>query len=97
MHARMSTFTGSPDQLDAGVRTFLETVVPFISEAGGIGSLLLVDRETGKAVGITLWPDEATMAATDERANQLRADASAQAGATTPASVERFEVAVYET
>jgi hypothetical protein len=92
----MSTFTGSPDQLDAGVATFLESVVPFISESGGVGSLLLVDRASGKAVGITLWPDEATMAASDEKANQLRAEATAQAGAASPATVERFEVAVYE-
>jgi hypothetical protein len=97
MHARVSTFTGTPDQLDAGVATFRSQVVPFISEAGGLGSLLLVDRQSGKAVGITLWPDEATMAASDERANQLRSEATSQAGATAPPTVERFEVAVYDT
>jgi hypothetical protein len=97
MHARVSTISGSPDQLDAGIANFRENVAPFIKGTGGTGSLLLVDRQTGKALGITLWDSLETMNASEEEANELRAQATQAAGATVPTTVERFEVAVYET
>ena len=47
-------------------------------------------------MAITLWPDEQTMQASEERANELRREVTEQMGAGEP-RVERYEVAVFET
>lgn len=97
MHARVSTINGTSDQVDAGISNFRENVVPFTREDGGKGSLLLVDRQTGKVIAITLWESEEALAASEEKANQLRAQAAEQGGASQAPTVERYEVAVFET
>ena len=95
MHARVTVLKGSPTDVDAGIANFRENVSPFAKEAGK-GAMLLVDRDTGKAVAIKLWHDAAALTASEERANALRADATQQMGATGAPTVERFEVAVFE-
>lgn len=97
MHARVSLIKGSSDQVDAGITNFRENVVPFTREGGGKGSLMLVDRQTGKVIAITLWESEEALRASEEKANQLRAQAAEQGGATEAPTVERYEVAVFET
>jgi quinol monooxygenase YgiN len=97
MHARVTSLSGSPDEVDAGIANFRENVVPFTREEGGKGALLLVDRSSGRAIAITLWEDEQALTASDERANALRADAAEQMGASTQPDVARYEVAVFET
>jgi heme-degrading monooxygenase HmoA len=49
------------------------------------------DRETGKLVSVTLWESEEALRASEEAADQLRADAADRTGGAI-ASVERFEV-----
>jgi hypothetical protein len=95
MHARVTTLAGSPAEVDAGIENFRTNVVPF-ARAEGKGSLLLVDRESGEAIAITLWDDEETMRASEESANSLRAQAADQMGAAQTPPVGRYEVAVYE-
>jgi hypothetical protein len=95
MHARVTTLSGTPADIDAGVANFRDNVVPY-TKSDGKGAILLVDRGSGKALAITLWQDEAAMQASEERANALRADAAEQIGASQQPSVERFEVAVFE-
>jgi quinol monooxygenase YgiN len=97
MHARVTSLSGSPADVDAGVANFRENVVPFTREQGGRGAILLVDRESGSAVAITLWEDEAALSASEERANTLRAQAAEEMGASGQPSVARYEVAVFET
>jgi hypothetical protein len=63
---------------------------------GSHGGILLIDRESGKAMAITLWQDEAAMQASEERANELRRTASQELGASEPPRVERYEVAVFD-
>ena len=82
MHARVTTLSGSPGDLDAGIASFQAKVLPFAQEQGG-GAILLVDRQSGKAVAITLWEDEQALRASDEAANSLRAEAATQMGAAT--------------
>ncbi len=97
MHARVTSLSGSPDDVDGGVANFRENVVPFTHEQGGKGAILLVDRQTGSAIAITLWEDERTLRASEERANALRAEAAEDMGASDQPTVERYEVAVFET
>jgi len=58
---------------------------------------LLVDRQSGKAIAITLWEDEQALHASEERANELRAAVAEEMHASEQPSVSRYEVAVFET
>jgi formylmethanofuran dehydrogenase subunit E len=96
MHARMSTIYGAAEQGGNVIHMFREQVLSAVKELGGKGAVLLVDRSSGKAVSITLWEDEDAMRQSEERANELRRQASESAGASEAAKVDRFEVAVWE-
>lgn len=95
MHARVSTLTGSPDQAETGITDFRENIAPWVKENGGSGGILLMDRETGKAVAITLWSDEEAMRRSEEAANEHRRRVSDEMQAQSP-TVERYEVAVFD-
>lgn len=95
MHARVTTISGSPADADAGIENFRANVVPFARERGK-GAILLIDRQSGEAVAITLWEDEQALRASEENANALRADAAGQLGAAQAPTVSRYEVAVFE-
>jgi len=88
--------SGSPDQAEKGIASFRDNTVPAIKEMGGHGGILLIDRESGSAMAITLWSDEAAMRASEESANELRRAASEELGASEQPSVQRYEVAVFE-
>lgn len=96
MFARVSTFEGSPDQLDEGTRYARENVLPSArQDAGWKGVISLVDRNTGKALTITLWDSEQAMRATEQDADKLRSDIASSSRATIK-GVERYEVAIFE-
>ncbi len=95
MHARVTTISGSPAGADAGIDNFRANVVPFAREQGK-GAILLVDRNSGEAIAITLWDDEQSLRATEESANALRAGAADGMGASDAPKVGRYEVAVFE-
>src|SRR6516165_7509608 len=96
MHARVTTLSGSAENVDVGIENFRTGVVPFIHEGGGKGAILLVDRDNGEAIGITLWEDEEAMRASEESASSLRTQAADQMGATQAPTIGRYEVAVFE-
>jgi heme-degrading monooxygenase HmoA len=95
MHARVTSVSGSPSAAEAGIENFRANVVPFAREHG-TGAILLLDRETGEGLAITLWSDEQALRASEERASALRAEAANQMGATEDPEVRRYEVAVFE-
>jgi hypothetical protein len=98
MHARVSHISGSTADVDAGIDNFRNNALPALrGEEGSSGGILLVDRDTGKGIAITLWADEEAMRASEDRANELRAQAAEVMGASEAATVERYEVAVFET
>ena len=93
MYARVSTYTGSPNQAEAGIRNFEGLTDALRSLDGFEGGYLLVDRGTGQAMTITLWSSENAAQASAERANQMRSDAAGGAGMSIE-RVETYEVAV---
>ena len=98
MYARVSSITGSTENIDAGIDNFRNDVLPAIrEEAGCSGAIMLADRNTGKGMAITLWADEEAMRASEQRANELRAQAADALGAGEAPAVDRYEVAVFET
>jgi hypothetical protein len=97
VHARLSFLDGSPDEVGGSVTSFRDQVVPLVREHGGTAAILLVDRETGKEVALTLWESLDAMRASEEAADALRERAAEQVHATTPPRVERYQVEVFET
>ena len=95
MHARVTSISGSTTAADAGIENFRANVVPLAREEGK-GAILLVDRQSGEAIAITLWEDEQAMRASEESANSLRAQAADQMGAAQTPKIGRYEVAVFE-
>ena len=95
MYARVTTISGTPSEADVGIDNFRANVVPFARERGK-GAILLVDRQSGEAIAITLWEDEEAMRESEESANSLRAQAADQMGAAQPPAIGRYEVAVFE-
>jgi len=94
MLARVSIVEGPPGRIDEAIRFMRETVIPEGRKMKGFnGSYLLVDRKTGKQMGITLWETEADLNASSEAAKGLRAK-FVQAAAAQPPKVEIYEVAV---
>ncbi len=92
MYARVTTVQGQADRLDGGIRAFREQTVPTVQgQAGFAGAYLLVDRQTGTALSITLWESEQAMQQTEAAIAQQRQHAAQQLGASTP-TVERYEV-----
>ena len=83
----------SPDQIDEGVRYAKENIVPRVGEIDGFeGVYFLVDRQSGKALSITLWESEETLRSSEQQTNQLRSE-TAEAGGQEVMGVERYEVA----
>jgi hypothetical protein len=98
MHARVTMITGgSPDQAEQGIASFRDNALPGVKELGARGGMLLIDRQSGEGMAITLWDDEAAMRTSEERANELRSAAMQALGSTEEPRVERYEVAVFET
>jgi heme-degrading monooxygenase HmoA len=88
MHARVSRYSGDAELLRAG----FEAVTTDLEQLEGFAwALFLADRETSRAVSITLWDSEEAMAASAERAHQMRTRATEPASATIE-SVESYEV-----
>ena len=95
MHARVTTVHGDPARVEDGIENFKQNVQPFAREHGK-GSVLLIDRQTGDAIVVSFWEDEAGMRASEEAANALRAQAADRMSVTNDPDVGRYEVAVYD-
>ena len=94
MFARVSTYQGSPERTDEGIRLAQESILPRLHQLDGFeGAYYLVDRRGGKAISITLWKSEEAMRASEEAADVLRSESAGAASATVE-SVERYEVAI---
>jgi heme-degrading monooxygenase HmoA len=96
VYARVSIFEGSPEQIDEMLRQVREVVLPQAKQDEGFkGIIALGDRQSGKTLGITFWESEEAMRASEEDANRLRS-VSAEAGGQQIASVESYEVGLFE-
>jgi len=91
MYARVATFESDPAKVDAAiamVRAEVDGDVPPGLE--GAKMLMLVNRESGKGVGVTLFEDEEAMRRGDEALNAMNPGGTEQR-----TSVEFFEVPVH--
>ena len=96
MFARVSTFQGSAEQTAEGLRMAREQILPAARLQDGFkGIYLLLDRETGRSLSITLWETEEDMRASEEAASRVRNE-SVRAAGDAVVSIERYEVALAE-
>jgi hypothetical protein len=93
MFARVNEFTGTIDQLNTGMGQAEDVSRRVEGIPGSLGTLFMIDRQSGKALGITLWEDEAAMKASESAADTIRKESSTEAG-TQVMGVGRYEVVV---
>jgi heme-degrading monooxygenase HmoA len=83
MFARTSTWSGADADLDNWAAHMERTVAPMVrSLPGNAGGVFLVDRDTGRALTLTLWESEEAAAASDEAADKSRDATAAATGVT---------------
>ena len=91
MHARIATFESDPAKVDDAISMVRAQVESGETPPGleGAKMLMLVNRETGKGVGITLFESEEAMRRGDEALNAMN-----PGGTERRTSVEFYEVPV---
>jgi hypothetical protein len=91
MHARVATFESDPANVDDAISMVRAEVESGETPPGleGAKMLMLVNRETGKGVGITLFESEEAMRRGDDALNAMN-----PGGTERRTSVEFYEVPV---
>jgi hypothetical protein len=91
MYARVATFESDPANLDEAIGTVRGEVESENTPPGlrGAKMLMLINRETGKGLGITLFESEEAMRRGDEALNAISPGAGERR-----TSVEFYEVPV---
>ena len=94
MYARVATFQGDPSQVDQTIEFVRgqRDAAPPPGLEDAKGWLMLIDRETGKGLGITLFDSEDAMRRGDEALNAMNPPGAV--GRRT--AVEFYEVPVQE-
>ena len=92
MFARVATFESDPAKVDDAIATVRGAVESGDTPAGleGAKMLMLIDRKSGKGVGITLFESEEAMRRGDEALNAM-----SPGGSERRTSVEFYEVPVH--
>jgi hypothetical protein len=90
MYARIATFESDPGTVDDAIELVRQEVAGDTPEGlEGAKMLMLVNRETGKGLGVTLFDSEEAMRRGDEALNNMSPGASERRTA-----VEFYEVPV---
>ena len=96
MFSRVNFLQTTPDRISDVARVVHDVVHPGISdEPGYVGYLVLADRRTGKAMGVTLWESEDARQRSDARARHIRPLVEHETGGRME-SVETYEVVFYD-
>jgi quinol monooxygenase YgiN len=67
MFARLTTLSFRADKFEEGVKLFKKSVVPAARAQEGFQAIyLLVDREAGRCIAMTLWKDRDAAAANEQ-------------------------------
>ena len=91
MYARIATFESDPSTVDDAIAMVRSEVAAAETPPGleGAKMLMLVDRKSGRGLGITLFADEEAMRRGDEALNAM-----SPGGTESRVSVEFYEVPV---
>jgi heme-degrading monooxygenase HmoA len=95
MFARVSTIEGNLERLDDSIRDYQSQTIPTLRNVQGFkDAYLLVDRNSGRTISITMWETRESLQSSTATANTLRARAAQTISASQPPKVEIYEVAV---
>jgi heme-degrading monooxygenase HmoA len=90
MHARIGSWQGTDEELERWAQRSRAEVVPqVVATPGSRGVLLLLDRDEGRALTITLWESQQALRESEERRASIQ-------NATSTASGARVETSRYE-
>ncbi len=92
MLARVSHIQGKPERIETAMPVLQDGTDRVQQLPGFEGGYLLVNRDTGEIVTITLWKSEAHVHGSGDLAVDILQQAGTKAGATDPAEVETYEV-----
>jgi heme-degrading monooxygenase HmoA len=93
MNARVTTVQATLENLDESIRKYRDELLPSIEALEGYkGNYLLVNRETGKVINISLWESEASEQASAATADSLRGQVLAPGSG--QAVVDAYEVVI---
>ena len=96
MVSRVNFLETEPGRINDVARVVREVVHPGISgEDGYPGYIVLGNRETGTALGVTLWSSDEARETSDSKARQIRPRVEEETGGTMR-SVERYEVLFFD-
>jgi heme-degrading monooxygenase HmoA len=89
MHARVSTYqSDDPDRLVEG----FESVSGSLEDIDGFShAYFMVDRESGKAISVTIWESEEALTASSKQADELRKQGTEPSGSTVN-TVAHYEI-----
>ena len=92
MYARVTSAELTPENVETFVSMIRDQVIPRVQGMPGFkGGYWLVDRSTGKGLGVTLFESEEALDATEDQATRLRDEVSRGSGLPVP-SFRRYEV-----
>jgi heme-degrading monooxygenase HmoA len=92
MVARVARYEVPQDRIDDAFTAFGEAGTQIENLEGFAGGYVLIDREDGRTMTLTLWNNAAALENSERSAGSLRRKAAQDAGGTV-LSVEKFEVA----
>jgi hypothetical protein len=96
MFSRVNFLQATPERLPDVARVVRDVVHPGISgEPGYAGYIVLGNKDTGRALGVTLWESGGAREASDARAREIRPIVEHETGGTME-SVEQYEVLFYD-
>ena len=95
MHARVSTLQLDPGKIDDAIAGLEQNDLPMFKSLDGFkGFSLMVDRSSGKVIGLSYWESEEAMKASEDAVKDARARAAETGGASAEPGVERYEFAI---
>ena len=95
MHARVTTLQLDPSKIDDAVAGLEQNDIPVFKGLDGFkGFSLMVDRSSGKVIGLSYWESEEALKASEDAGKEARARAAETGGASAEPQVERYEVAL---
>ena len=96
MHARMFTFDGSSEEIDAAIELARDEILAIERQMPGFrGLILLSDKDTGKLVSVSLWETEEQMQQSEASARMLTRVGAQSIGGKRVAA-EPFDVALLD-
>jgi heme-degrading monooxygenase HmoA len=97
MFLRATRIQSPPDKVEQAIENFETNIVKGLRSApGNQGAVLLVNRQTGAALGVTYWESAKALAASEQTGIQSRTQATKSVPGTQIVNVERAELMIMD-